>query len=197
MKDSDPVNERRPNAKYNLSNQDSKVNPESGLIFHYSRERRLAKAPENVQNLYNEQKKTVFGLFGVLVADRPRRILFFMIIFLCALIMVLSTLGFFDDSQMLDGNKVEITGTIYEGNTIIIIKKTVRNNNAYTGAVDAAVSPITREEGDQYQVFTHRIFFTMENEEQYRFAVPFDTPELGIVLQSDKDVILQFTIKPE
>ena len=196
MSDDEQAGEKRPNAKYKLSNPDSKINTEGGLTFHYSRERRLANAPEEVQNLYKEQKKSRFALFGVLVADRPRKILFFMIIFLCVLLLALSALGFFDNSHNLDGNRIEVTGTIYEGNTIISLKKTAVNADAYTGAVDIAVSPITGEAGGQYHVYPHRVFFTLEREERYRFAVPFDSPELGIVLQTEKSAS-QFTIIPE
>ena len=188
--------ENRPNAKYKLSNPDSRINPNENLLFHYNREHRLASAPEEVQNLYKEQKKSKFGLIGVLVADRPRRFLFLMIVFLCVLILSLSALGFFDASHPLDGNRVEVTGTIFEGNTIISIKKTVRNKDAYTGAVVVAVTPITNESGAGSQIYTHTVFFTIEKEEQYRFAVPFDSLELGIVLQSEKSSV-QFTIKPE
>ena len=187
---------RRPNAKYQLSNPDSSINPGEGLIFHYSRERRLANAPSVVQNLYKEQKKSRFGLIGVLIADRPRRILFFMIVFLCLLLLVLSGFGFFDNSHELDGNKIEITGVIFNGNTIINFNKTIKNRDAYTGAVNIAVTPMVSGSDEQYNVYTHTVFFTLENKEQYRFAVPFDSPELGIVLQSEKSA-LQFIIKPE
>jgi len=196
MSDDEEPETRRPNAKYQLSNPDSKINPDEGLIFHYSRERRLAKAPVEVQNLYKEQKKSRFGLIGVLIADRPRKILFFMIVFLCVLLLVLSAFGFLDNSHELDGNRIEITGVNFNGNTIINFNKTIRNKDAYAGPVDIAVTPITGETGDQFQVYTHTVFFTLENKEQYRFAVPFDSPELGIVLQSEKSS-LQFTFKPE
>ena len=196
MSDDEPENVNRPNAKYKLSNQDSNVSG-VGLTFHYNRERRLENAPLEVQNLYKtEQKKIKFGLFSALVADRPRRMLFFIIIFLCGLILILSALGFFDSSYMIDGNRIEVTGTIYESATIISLKKTVRNQGAYTGAIDIAVSPVIRDENEQYNVFTHRIFFTLENDEQYRFAVPFDSPELAVVIQNEKSA-LQFTFKPD
>jgi len=185
----------RPNAKYNLSYPDTAGSTPEGLVFHYNRERRLAKAPESVQDIYKEEKKSRFGLFSALVADRPRRMLFFMVVLLCGLIFILSTLDFFDTSYMLEGNKIEITGTLFEGTTIVIVRKTVKNQEFYTGAVDIAVS-VSAENADYIPVFYHRIFFTMDNDEIYRFAVPYDSDELLMVLQTEKNS-LKISFKPE
>ena len=220
---SDLITKQRPNANYKLSKPDNIEIPNDELNFRYNRQRRLENAPQIVKDLYNEPKKMRISFFGVLLADKPRRMLFFVIIILCGIIMALSLLGYFDTSYFLEGNRIEISGTIFEGTTIILIKKTTANTVFYTGTVDIAVFPIIRESSDagfsfddlnedtnltppvgstdqnihrQSQIYYHRIFFTMENEEIYRFAVPFDSPELGIVLQSEKNT-LQLTFKPE
>jgi len=186
---------RRPNKKYNLS---SDKNPEStdGLPFYYNRERRLENAPDAVKELYKEGKPVKFGLLHSLVADRPRRFLFAIIIIMCLAILTLSLFGYFDSSYSLDKNKIEITAAVFEGTTIIVLKKTVRSQGAYTGAVDIAVLPAVQSAEEQYAVFTHRVFFTMENQEVYRFAVPFDTPELVMALQTEKTT-LQIKFKSE
>ena len=193
---------RRPNQNYNLS-RDSCEAPPEGLTFYYNRERRLANAPESVQNLYKEQKRTRFGLFSVLVADRPRRFLFMMIVLLCAVILVLSLSGYLDTSYTLGGNKLEINGTLFEGSTIILLKKKAEKSNAYSGAVDIAVSvPMLLQDDvsapleEDYPVFYHRVFFSMDKEETYRFAVPFDQGELLMVLQSEKKT-LQLKLIPK
>jgi len=176
---SDSESEKIPNEKYKLSN--------SGTVtYHYSRERRLANAPSEIQNLYKEQKPLRFNLFGPLVADKPRRVLFFVIVILCIGIFLLSRLGFLDASYRLDGNTIDVSGTFFEDTTIVILKKTAANADAYTGAVDIAVFPIT-EETDS--VFYHRIFFTLEKEEVYRFVVPFEDPQIGIILQNEKSFL--------
>jgi hypothetical protein len=189
---------RRPNAKYKLSKPDDAKVPEGGLPFYYNRERRLAKAPKDVQDLYKEKKPNRFGIISVLIADKPRKILFFSIIVICAMIWLLGLLGYFDSSYTLDGNKIKISASAYEGTTIVIINKTVKNKNknknAYTGAVDIAVSvPISVQGGvpvqtdeNNFPVFYHKIFFSLEKEEQYRFAVPFESGELLMVLQTEK-----------
>jgi hypothetical protein len=182
---------QRPNAKYKLSKPDDEKPPKEGLIFHYNRDHRLAKASKDVQDLYKEKKASRFGFLGVLVADKPRQFLFLSIILICVVIWILGLLGYFDKSYTLDENKINITLTAFEGTTIVLINKTIKNKNAYTGAVDIAVSvPITIQDDNQNEsnvpVFYHRIFFSLDKEEQYRFAVPFESAELLVVLQTEK-----------
>jgi hypothetical protein len=183
----------RPNAKYKLSKSDNSGPPEEGLPFYYDRARRLAKAPKDVQDLYKGKKPNHFGFFTVLVADKPRKFLFFSIILICAMIWLLALLGYFDSSYTLDGNKIKVSAAPFENTTIVVISKTVKNKNAYTGAVDVAVSvPVSMPDGadvqpeNNFPVFYHRLFFSLEKEEQYSFAVPFESGELLIVLQTEK-----------
>jgi len=196
--ESDPA--KRPNAKYNLSYPDSSypggnASEEEGLTFHYSRARRLESAPKEVRSLYEEKKPNRLSFFGVLVADKPRRTLFVIIILLCLAILALSQFGYFDTTYTLEGNKIEISGTIFEDTTIVILKKTANNAQAYTGAVEIAVS-VAVEPGEINPVFAHRVYFTLENQEVYRFAVPFVTGELLMVLQTETNAI-QLKFKPE
>jgi len=101
---------KRPNAKYKLSKPDNApVPPKEELPFYYNREHRLAKAPKDVQDLYKEKKPNRFGFFTVLVADRPRKFLFFSIILICIMIWLLALLDYFDSSYNLDGNKLKIS----------------------------------------------------------------------------------------
>jgi hypothetical protein len=187
----------RPNKKYDLSNPDKGQAVDDGkVIYHYSRERRLATAPKEVQDLYKENKPQRFGLFSTLIADRPRRILFFSIIFLAILIFALSRMGFFDTKHILEGNRIDISGTRFEGTTIVRLRKTSENQNAYTGAVNIAVSVPVQASEDQFSVFYHQIFFTLQREEEYRFAVPFDSSELLLVLHSERGT-LYLRLNPE
>ena len=188
---------QRPNMNYNLSYPDNKTPAEEGLTFYYNRERRLENAPDSVKNFYKEQAAPPrFGLFHSLVADKFRRSLFVVIVLMSVLIFMLSRMGYFDSYFSLDGNRLDITGTRVEDITIVIIDKTVRNQRAYTGAVDIAVSLPVQSEEDDYPVFYHRVFFSMENREQYRFTVPFNAPELLMVLQTENST-LHLRFKPE
>jgi hypothetical protein len=188
---------KRPNANYNLSYPDGKkYEGDEKITFYYNRERRLASAPKEVQDLYKEQKPNRFSLFGVLVADKPRKFLFLIIVLFCAAILLLSRIGFFDSNTTLDENKLEIKGLFVEDNTYIIINKTVRSEKAYTGSVDITVSVPSKPSENEYPAFRHRVYFSLEKEESYRFAVPYNEPELLIVLQSDKSEV-QYKFKPE
>jgi len=186
---------KRPNANYKLSNEN--VNVDGELTFYYNRERRLEKAPQAVRDLYDENKKiNRSGLIKVLVADKPRAMVFFTILIMTGVILILSLSNKIGDSYSLDGNKLEINGIKYEGMTIFAIRKTRKNiKNVYSGVIDIAVSPVVQE-GEKFPVFYHRVFFSMENEEDYRFTVPFDSPELLMVLQTDKNT-LKIKYKPE
>ncbi|MDR1837217.1 MAG: hypothetical protein LBQ89_06110 [Treponema sp.] len=191
----EPENRLRPNANYKLSKPDGYTPTEEELNFYYSRERRLAKAPQSVKDLYTGKKQNRFNLLRPLIADKPRAILFFTIVVICLAILLLSILGYFDKSFSFDGNKLEISGIRYEEITIVMVKKTVKSRTAYSGAVDIAVSPVVQNPDDQYPVFYHRIFFSLEPEEEYSFTVPFDDAELAMVLHSEKSA-LKITIKP-
>jgi len=188
--------QNRPNAKYSLSNPDGKLKSGEKLTFYYDRERRLENAPESVKKHYNNEQPVRFGLLQSLIADKPRRFLLIVIVLMCVGILALSFFGYFDTSYILDGNQINITATGYEGTTIVVLRKTVKNKDAYSGAVDMAVSVVVLPEQDQYPVFYHRVFFTMENEEVYRFAVPFEAAELLLVVQNEKNT-LNIKFKPE
>jgi hypothetical protein len=181
---------KRPNAKYKLSKPDNAPVPQEGLPFYYNREHRLAKAPKDVQDLYKEKKPRRFGFIQVLIADKPRKILFFSIIVICVMIWVLGLLGYFDLSYTLDGNKIKISATAFEGTTIVVLNKSIKDKsrNPYTGAVDIAVSVPVQTEND-IPAFYHKIFFSLEKQEQYSFAVPFESNELLMVLQTEKNTL--------
>ena len=168
------------------------------LNFYYNRERRLESAPQSVKDLYKEPVKNKLGLLGPLIADRPRRIMFFVIIFLCALIFALSRMGYLDSYHSLEGNRLDVSGLIVGENTIVIIKKTIMNAEPYTGALDVAVSIPVKDPGasiEDISVFYHRVYLTLEKIEEFRFVVPFNANELLMVLQSEKSALqLNFKI---
>lgn len=183
---------KRPNEKYELTRK----NNEENLVFYYNRERRLEKAPQSVKDMYAEpNKKGRFGLFSSLVADRPRAFLFCTIVVLCAVIIFLSVYENLDSVYTLEGAKLELSGTRYEGITIIVLRKTNKSADVYSGAVDIAVS-VESSDIENFPVFYHRIFFSLEKEEDYRFSVPFDEDELLLVIQTENNS-LKIRLKPD
>jgi hypothetical protein len=186
----------RPNEKYKLSKGDGPLHPdEEKLVFYYNRERRLAKAPPSVRELYAQQKKPRFNLLRPLVADKPRLMSFIAIIVICVAIIIFALLGFFDKSYSMDGNNIEISGTLFEETTIVVLRKTVKKDAAYTGAVDIAVS-VPVQPGEEIPLFYHRVFFTLTTEEEYQFVVPFASVELLMVIQTERSS-LKLRFRPE
>ena len=190
MTDDDNTNDsnqpKRPNVNYNLSRPDAGKDPSSGeLVFHYNRERRLAKAPQSVKDLYaSEKKRKGFSLIRPLVETKSKAFTFFTILAICVIIILVSILGNLDSSYLLEGNSLEIRGTRFEDIVILTIKKTVKNNTAFFGAVDLGVSPVTADE--DYPVFYQRIYFNPDPYEEFRFSVPFDALELALVIQTEQ-----------
>jgi hypothetical protein len=191
----------RPNAKYRLSKESPSVinaDGQDGLTFYYNRERRLEKAPQSVKNLYLEQKRKGLGFKRTFLSTKSNAILFFTIVILIAAIFLLSIGGYFDKSYKLEGNRLSIKGTRFEGIVIITL---VKNNKKaegvpYTGAVELAVAPKVQSVDEDYPSFRHRLFFTFTEEEEYSFTVPFDVPELIVVFQTEKST-LSVVLKPE
>jgi len=193
---SDNGEKKRPNAKYRLSRENAS---EDEIVYHYNRDRRLEKAPQSVRDLYSEQpvpKRA--NLFRPLINTRPKSIMFASIVIMCLAILIISIFGYTGTSLNLEGNLIAIQAIRYEDAVIVAVRKSIsqgirnRFTDPYTGAVDIAVA-----DGNSFEsVFRHRIYFTREPVESYRFAVPFNSEELTFVLQSEKRTI-NARIRPE
>ncbi|MDR1575575.1 MAG: hypothetical protein LBS37_06175 [Treponema sp.] len=188
----DTPQRRRPNAGYKLS----KRADSDQLIFHYSRDRRLGKAPRSVRDLYTEEPPRRFNLLRPLIGSKPRAMMFGSIVLICVAMLTLSILGYTGAAYSLAGNSLFIQADSYDGAVMVTLKKTIKKtglfagDDAYTGAVDMAVSPAnTGSNAEAPPVFYHRVFFSLESAEEYRFSVPFDSAELVMVLQTEKDTL--------
>ena len=200
---SDDEEKKRPNANYRLSKEH--INAEE-ITYHYSRERRLEKAPQAVRDLYKEQPRRRFSLLGPLTGSKPQAMMFFSIVIASLMIAAISYLSLASDTYDFDGNRLSVEAIIFENTTIVALKKTVRKNTLarmskpYNGAVNIAVAPAIKAGSGQVMqpedVFYHRVFFSGESQEIYRFALPFDADELLIVFQSENKT-LSVRVKPE
>ena len=193
---SDSEEKRRPNANYRLSHENADTEE---IVYHYNREQRLEKAPQLVRDLYNEEPKRRGGIFRSLTNTKPKAMTFISIVIMCLAIFVLSVLGYTSDSHDFDGNLLTVQAIKFEGAVIVALKKTIKKNivgrrvTAYTGAVNIAV---TAPDVPLEDVFYHRVFFSLEPEEQYRFSVPFDSDYLMFILQTEKKT-LNVKVKPQ
>jgi hypothetical protein len=184
---SDRPERRRPNARYPLT--EKKPPKDEGPVFYYSREQRLAKAPSKVRALYEEAPKKKFGFFRTLTATRPLAMLFSSIMLLSAAIIIIAIFNR-AGGHSLGGNRLAVEAVKFQGETIIVLSKTVKDpEGAYTGPVDIGISPAAPEDSDakDYPVFTHRVFFSLNAEEEYRFSLPFEAEKLLMLLQGEQD----------
>jgi hypothetical protein len=201
---SDDEDKKRPNANYKLSGENVR---DEDVVFHYNREHRLAKAPQAVKDLYKEVPVQKFSLFRPLLSSKPLTLMFASIVILSLVILAVSFMGLLGDSYVLEGNQLSIRAVKFEGTIILAVDKTIKktgmarfldSDKAYTGPVDIAVQPVFKEDEplQQESVFLHRIFFTLDSQEYYRFSVPFDVDELALVFKSEKGT-LALTVKAQ
>jgi hypothetical protein len=170
------------------------------MVFYYSRARRLERASEAVRRLNDPNPEKPPNLFRTLVATKPRAMLLITILFLSALIVLVSFVINLDEGRLLGGNRIAVSAMTFSGATYIALKKTAGGERAYTGTVDLAVTiPLKPEEADQgaeAPIALQRLFFTLKPEEDFRFSIPFEAPELLIVMQAEQERI-SLRVKPE
>jgi hypothetical protein len=186
---------RRPNANYPLSPEQ---NTGEELVFRYSRDRRLARAPKKVQELYRPSPKKKFGFFRSLTATKPLAMLFGSIMVLSVITIVMAVYGGAENGRIMEGNRVSATAMKYQGSTFVVLNKHRQDKTgAYTGPVDMAVSPAAGEgEGEGLPVFSNRLFFSLKGEEEFRFSVPFEAEALLVVLQNES-VTVDLRVRPK
>jgi hypothetical protein len=160
-------------------------------VYYYSRARRLERASEAVRELNNGVTVRP-GLFRALTATRSLAILFVTIVIFTVLGIAASFFSRGNDQIKLGGNAITVSAMTYQGSTFIVLTKTAgTDGGSYTGTVDLAVSPAPQGKdnppGAVSPISTHRIFFSLNREEDYRFSVPFEAAELLILAQIEKE----------
>jgi len=186
---------KRPNANYQLSK--TNVKPHE-ITYHYSRDRRLEKAPQSVQDLYYKEEPPRRGLLKIAAGGKVQLFTMIAILMVSVLALVVTILGREGDTHDLEGNRVTVQAIRYEEMIIVALGKTVPNRRQflslrpvrqpYTGVVSIEVLPMPPPADYTSlfgSIFFHRINFTEESPEFFRFTVPFDSDELEIVLRTE------------
>jgi len=201
----DTVNEgagdkKRPNANYKLSKTGGAYSSE--ITYHYDRDRRLEKAPKSVQDLYyKEEPPRRAGLFRNVPGGKIQVFTMIIILLISTMALIITIIGRDGDTHELEGNRVTVQAIRYEEMIIMALRKTAGNTRtffglrpgrpAFTGAVSIEVSPtgspVSYPERVQPlgNIFFHRVNFTEESPEFFRFTVPFDTDELELVFRTE------------
>jgi hypothetical protein len=180
---------------------------EKDIVFRYSRERRLERASETVKKINEEGKKFSFSLFRPLTATKPLSFLFASIVVLVAVMLLFSYLFGSKKETVFGGNSISVSAFTFEGKTYLTLNKKIHDkNNFYTGTVDLAVSPENASQGDaspgdasqggkppgdtspEIIIENERIFFTSEDEEIFKMALPFEAERLLILIQGEKEM---------
>ncbi|MDR2101159.1 MAG: hypothetical protein LBP43_01150 [Treponema sp.] len=159
------------------------------VVYYYSRAHRLDRASEAVRTLNDETPASRPNLFRTLTATKPLAILFISIIMVVVFISLASILTGSNGTITLGGNTLTVNALRFQGLTYLVIKKTGNEDRAYTGAVDVAVSPALSggETGENSPISGKRIFFSLNPEEEFRFSLPFEAPELLILIQTERE----------
>jgi hypothetical protein len=177
----------------------SDINQE--VTYYYNRERRLERASATVRELNKPGPAMRRGVIRALTATRPLTILFLTVVLLVIMTLIMSYRAPARGGKTLSGNNIRASAETSGDSTFIIFTKTIATKDTpYTGAVDIAVSSVLssqeRQDGIQAPISAQRVFFTLEEEEEYRLAVPFTAEELLILMQGGEQRVT-FRIKPE
>jgi hypothetical protein len=170
-------------------NSEYRDSPNREVVFYYSREHRLERASEAVRALYEPGPAMKGGILRVLFATRAGTLLFITIVILCVFVLFVYYTRDRPELQ-IGGNRVSISALRYSGKTYVTITKKAPGNDSYTGTVDLALSiPLKlMEGGTEAPIVNQRIFFTLEEREEFRFSLPFDAPELIFLIQAGDEI---------
>jgi hypothetical protein len=169
------------------------------LVFYYSRERRLSRASQTVREL-NDGVVRKTGLFRSLTPTRGHLFLLLSIFIICGMIIIASNAPG-GKELTLGGSKLTLSIREEGGERVLtILKEIPQGGEAYTGAVDLAVSPARPEKsgstaGDEEapEILTRRLFFTLEEREDYRIPLSFGSSQNGkdyyVILQTENERI--------
>jgi hypothetical protein len=187
------------------------------LVFHYSREHRLARAPQSVRDLYDASPASKLGVVKALTGGtRSGIFLLVTIVVVCLFLAVLSRGLRESGGTKLGGNALTISALKFPSRvaegltdgggsgvfasvdavTYIAVTKKAGSGKVYTGPVDIAVSIYQKEGASEMPIATHKVFFTLEPEEDFRFSVPFGGQELLMVFRAEEELVT-LRVKPE
>jgi hypothetical protein len=175
--------------------EDNEIEDDGRITFYYSREERLKRAPQTVRDINELPVHRRKGLFRTLTATRPLAFLFISMITLCVAIGILSWFLSAEAVRTLGNNSVTVSVFGAEDKSYITVKKAVSQaaGGTYTGAVDIAVSVSNTKNSGSNSVYTQRVYFTPEQEEEFRFPVPFSGKKILVLVEAGTERAL-FTV---
>ncbi|MDR0628429.1 MAG: hypothetical protein LBG24_02060 [Treponema sp.] len=179
------------------------------VVFYYSRAHRLERASPAVREMNRDIPKTSPSLFGSLTSNRAYTMLLIPILVCAGFGMIYSKVSAKHPTPSsriqrisLGGNTLKVSAQRFQGATYLRITKTAPDTGVYTGAVDMAITPLDlppsgTEVRESPPVISHRIFFNSDEEEGYGLSLPFEAPQILMILQTEQDERIRIHIKPE
>jgi hypothetical protein len=181
-------------------------------VFYYSREKHRAHGARALRDFNKPAQNSRFGFFRPLVAHPVQRRLFSSILFMAALIALISVVTKQTSTIKLGRNTITATARRDNGSTYITFTKTFKNvNGVYTGAVDVAAGIVARPQATtrksllpqneqrvdaDHPIIADRIYFTLEPQEIYELTLPYEASDLLIFMQTETERTT-FRVKPK
>ena len=180
--------------------QNEELNQEP--VYYYSRERRLNRASPRVR-AFNDETPSRRGFSKSLIGSRGNIFLLISIVIICAMFGIAFRSPKGGTKTELGRNTVALTITREEGILILeIVKNAPKSGEFYTGEVDIAVSPVMAKPGnaeinlDNYNVFTHRVFFHPVDFESFQSALPFEENNFVVlIITGDEQKALRVNVR--
>jgi hypothetical protein len=163
------------------------LEPDQELVFYYNRERRLEKASPGVRAVNEGRPLIKGGFIRSLTSTKPHTILLVTIAMIVVWILAFSALSGSRDRVTLGGNTLQISAGAEP--FIVVIKRAAPDSEEpYTGMVSVGVSPYIKSAGkispSDIPVFTDQLFFTLDDEEEYRLDLPFRAEQYLLLFQA-------------
>ena len=169
------------------------------LVFRYSRERRLDRAPQNVRELYYgpERKKSKYRSFNI---SRPTGVLFLTILFVFVFLFIMPKLLKENNNLTLEGNQISFSSHVFSDVTYITLRKNAKGDSFYTGPVEFAISALQEPQKkggpeaslesltESLTIENQRVFFTLNPTEEFGFSVPFTAVKLIILVKAGETI---------
>ena len=158
------------------------------LVFYYNRERRLERASPEVRAMNEGTPLIKGGFLRSLTSTKPHLILFVSIVTIFVWILIVSGISGSRGSLAIGGVTLRFSAG-GGAEPFILVKKTIADSGEpYTGGVYVGVTPFLTSPGNRdpadIPVFTDRLFFTLEREEEYRLALPFGAESYLLLFQA-------------
>lgn len=178
--------------------QEGYAEGEEPLVFHYSRERRLEKAPDVVKEFYENGISKPRGFFGILFARKGNKILFFVMMMTFIVSIFFSYFGPRKNEGIIGNVKFSLVAFSFEGQVYASVKvekndsgKNIKNMNAVFQFRGIDSEGITVFEETQNSFFTDGNFSTEKKENFLRTKfTDYDIIKVECCVSDGKNEIL-------